>query len=88
MTKPDDSTLHAADLKAVEQWLNVNLSMLHGTIQGLDMTALVELIKADQRYSYSFDGNAQVLDHFIANEQMKRHLAGFGYLRINADYRS
>jgi hypothetical protein len=26
-----------ADLKAVEQWLNVNLSMLHGTVQGLEM---------------------------------------------------
>jgi hypothetical protein len=51
-----------------------------------DLTDLVDLIKADQRYSYSFDGNAQVLDHFIANEAMKRHLAGFGYLRINADY--
>jgi hypothetical protein len=26
-----------ADLKAVEQWLNLNLSMLHGTIQGLEI---------------------------------------------------
>jgi hypothetical protein len=26
-----------ADLKAVEQWLNMNLSMLHGTIQGLEI---------------------------------------------------
>jgi hypothetical protein len=26
-----------ADLKAVEQWLNVNMSMLHGTIQGLEI---------------------------------------------------
>lgn len=51
-----------------------------------DLTDLVDMIKADQRYSYSFDGNAQVLDHFIANDAMKRHLAGFGYLRINADY--
>ncbi|MDQ3801074.1 MAG: hypothetical protein M3384_16755 [Acidobacteriota bacterium] len=51
-----------------------------------DLTDLVDLIKPDQKYSYSFDGNAQVLDHFIANDAMKRHLAGFGYLRINADY--
>ncbi|HEX8248794.1 MAG TPA: hypothetical protein VF599_11510 [Pyrinomonadaceae bacterium] len=51
-----------------------------------DLTDLVDMIKADQRYSYSFDGNAQVLDHFIANDAMKKHLAGFGYLRINADY--
>lgn len=51
-----------------------------------DLTDLVEMIKADQRYSYTFDGSAQVLDHFLANNSMKRHLAGFGYLRVNADF--
>ena len=51
-----------------------------------DLIDLVNLIKVDQQYSYTFDGNAQVLDHFIANLPMRRHLAGFGYLRINADY--
>jgi predicted extracellular nuclease len=51
-----------------------------------DLTDLVDKIRDDQKYSYSFDGNAQVLDHFIANDAMKKHLAGFGYLRINADY--
>ncbi|MGB7201937.1 MAG: hypothetical protein WBD16_06675 [Pyrinomonadaceae bacterium] len=51
-----------------------------------DLTALVDLIQADQRYSYSFDGNAQVLDHFLVNAPMKRHLAGYGYLRVNADF--
>lgn len=51
-----------------------------------DLIDLVTLIRADQQYSYSFDGNAQVLDHFLANVPMRKHLAGFGYLRINADY--
>lgn len=51
-----------------------------------NLTNLVDLIKADQRYSYSFDGNAQILDHFLVTEAMKRHLAGFGYARINADF--
>lgn len=51
-----------------------------------DLVNLVNLIKVDQQYSYTFDGNAQVLDHFIANQQMRKHLAGFGYLRVNADY--
>ena len=51
-----------------------------------DLINLVELIKADQQYSYTFDGSAQVLDHFIVNAVMRRHLAGFGYLRVNADY--
>lgn len=51
-----------------------------------DLIDLVDYIKADQQYSYVFDGSAQVLDHFLANEAMKRHLAGFGYLRVNADF--
>ncbi len=51
-----------------------------------DLTNLVDLIKADQRYSYSFDGNAQVLDHILVNAAMKKHINGFGYARLNADF--
>jgi len=51
-----------------------------------DLTNLVDLIRADQKYSYSFDGNAQVLDHVLVNAPMKKHLAGFGYARLNADF--
>jgi predicted extracellular nuclease len=51
-----------------------------------DMINLVDVIKADQRYSYSFDGNAQVLDHFLVSESFKKHINGFGFARINADF--
>jgi len=51
-----------------------------------DMTNLVDLIRADQKYSYSFDGNAQVLDHIIVSDAMKKHIGGFGYARMNADF--
>ena len=51
-----------------------------------DLIGLVTLIKPDQQYSYTFDGNAQVLDHFLASQTMRKHLAGFGYLRVNADF--
>ncbi len=51
-----------------------------------DLTNLVDLIKTEQRYSYSFDGNAQILDHFLVSDWLKKHLAGFGYARINADF--
>jgi hypothetical protein len=41
MTAPtvslDELAKKIADLKAVESWLNVNLSMLHGTIQALEV---------------------------------------------------
>lgn len=51
-----------------------------------DLTNLVDLIKPDQRYSYSFDGNAQVLDHFLVNAAMKKYINGFGYAHLNADF--
>jgi len=51
-----------------------------------DLTNLVDLIKEDQRYSYSFDGNAQVLDHIIINAVFKNHIRGFGYARVNSDF--
>lgn len=51
-----------------------------------DLIDLVDLISMGQRYSYSFDGNAQTLDHVIINEQMKKHIAGFAYARLNADF--
>lgn len=51
-----------------------------------DLTNLVDLIPAAQRYSYVFEGNAQVLDHIIINEQMKKHILGYSYARLNADF--
>lgn len=51
-----------------------------------DLIDLVDKIKEDQRYSYSFDGNAQVLDHILINEAMNKHTSGFGYVRLNADF--
>jgi len=51
-----------------------------------DLTNLVDLIKTEQRYSYSFDGNAQILDHILVSDGMKKHLVGFGYARINTDF--
>ncbi|MDQ3219691.1 MAG: nuclease, partial [Acidobacteriota bacterium] len=51
-----------------------------------DLIDLVDVIDAKQRYSYSFDGNAQVLDHIIINEVLRKHTSGFGYARLNADF--
>ncbi|MGI8408637.1 MAG: hypothetical protein ACR2M8_01995 [Pyrinomonadaceae bacterium] len=51
-----------------------------------DLINLVDVIDFKQRYSYSFDGNAQVLDHIIINEVLRKHTSGFGYARLNADF--
>lgn len=51
-----------------------------------DLTNLVEIIKPAQAYSYVFDGNAQVLDHFLVSPALKNQVNGFGFSRLNADF--
>ncbi|MDQ4123394.1 MAG: hypothetical protein M3209_18315 [Acidobacteriota bacterium] len=51
-----------------------------------DLTNLVNLIPREQRYSYIFAGNAQVLDHFLVNEAGRKRAARFGFARVNADF--
>lgn len=51
-----------------------------------DLINLVDMINVAERYSYIFDGSAQTLDHFLVNEPLRRHIAGFGFLRVNADF--
>ncbi len=40
----------------------------------------------DQTYSYSFDGNAQSLDHVLVSVDAAARLAAFDHARINADF--
>ncbi|HEX2640480.1 MAG TPA: hypothetical protein VHL50_07910 [Pyrinomonadaceae bacterium] len=51
-----------------------------------DLVDLVDSIDQKQRYSFVYDGNTQVLDHMLINDPLIKHVAGFGYLRVNADY--
>jgi uncharacterized protein len=47
---------------------------------------LAESLPAGERYSYVFEGNAQVLDHLLVNRAMHDRLAGFTYSRSNSDF--
>jgi len=51
-----------------------------------DLIDLVDAIAVGQRYSYVYDGNAQVLDHVLIDEPLRKHIAGFGFVRVNADF--
>lgn len=51
-----------------------------------DLVNLVDLLPADLRYSFSFDGNGQVLDHILVNQNMLRSLNRFHYARTNSDF--
>ena len=47
---------------------------------------LAEFLPAPERYSYVFEGSAQVLDHMLVNGPMRDRLALFTYTRNNADF--
>jgi len=53
-------------------------------------TGLVALIDylpdAQKRYSYTFDGSAQALDHILVNKPTRDRLLKFGYARVDADF--
>ena len=52
-----------------------------------DFTNLIGMIAdATQRYSYSFDGNAQTLDHVLVSQPLSAKLRRFTYARNDADF--
>ena len=51
-----------------------------------DLTDLVDVINPKEKYSYTFDGNAQAIDHVIISPAFVNYVKGFGYLRVNADF--
>jgi hypothetical protein len=51
-----------------------------------DLTDLVETVPADQRYSYSFDGNAQTIDHVLVTGNLLGSFAGAQFARTDADF--
>lgn len=50
------------------------------------LTDLESLVGADQRYSYTFDGSAQTLDHFLVNANALPKITRFAYARVDADF--
>ncbi|MBM3724212.1 MAG: hypothetical protein FJW40_02140 [Acidobacteria bacterium] len=51
-----------------------------------DLTNLGLLLPASERYSYSFDGNAQTLDHALASQSLAAIVTRMAYGRSNADF--
>lgn len=50
------------------------------------LTDLADLLPAPQRYSYVYEGSAQVLDHMLVNQQMLDLLTRFVYAHNNPDF--
>ncbi len=51
-----------------------------------DLTDLIDLAPAEQRYSYSFSGNAQAIDHELVNTPLLNYFSRIVFARCNADF--
>ncbi len=51
-----------------------------------DLINIIDRMVPAERYTYSFDGNAQVLDHFVVNQVFFKFLMDFKVARLNADF--
>ncbi|XWK88442.1 MAG: choice-of-anchor I family protein [Phormidium sp.] len=51
-----------------------------------DLNILVETLPQNERYTYNFQGNAQVLDHILASNNLFDKLDGFDVVHINSEF--
>jgi uncharacterized repeat protein (TIGR01451 family) len=51
-----------------------------------DLTNLVDTLPPGQRYSYSFDGDGQVLDHVLVTSNLLELVRSFAFARNDADF--
>ncbi len=56
------------------------------TITNPALTDLIDTAPADQRYSYSFNGNAQELDHILVSQGMSPRVSRYAVARNDADF--
>ncbi|HYO78130.1 MAG TPA: endonuclease/exonuclease/phosphatase family protein, partial [Thermoanaerobaculia bacterium] len=51
-----------------------------------NLTNLVDLLPEEQRYSYTFDGNAQTLDHALVNDDLLLDYTRVAFARFDGDF--
>lgn len=50
------------------------------------LTALIETLPENERYSYVFDGNAQTLDHILVSPALNAKVRGFDSVHMNSEF--
>ncbi|OKH33733.1 hypothetical protein NIES2101_39680 [Calothrix sp. HK-06] len=65
------------------------LNILKGTPGGVGnpvLKNLVDTLPANERYTYNFQGNAQVLDHILVSNGLFNQLNGYDIVHINSEF--
>ncbi|MGI8470262.1 MAG: endonuclease/exonuclease/phosphatase family protein [Pyrinomonadaceae bacterium] len=65
---------------------NPNVLAPSTTIFNTGLIDLVDYVEAKNRYSYSYDGDAQAIDHILINKGARERALKFGYARLDADF--
>jgi predicted extracellular nuclease len=55
-------------------------------LKGGVLTDLIETLPKAERYTYTFEGNAQVLDHVLVSGALFGRLVGYDVVHINAEF--
>jgi predicted extracellular nuclease/uncharacterized protein YjiK/Ca2+-binding RTX toxin-like protein len=55
-------------------------------LESAALNTLVETLPANERYTYNFEGNAQVLDQILASNNLLANLNGFDVVHINSEF--
>jgi uncharacterized protein len=56
------------------------------TLEGSVMTSLMRLLPQNERYSYVFEGNSQVLDQILFSSNMLRGLQVYDVVHVNSEF--
>ena len=65
---------------------NDPVAILEGVGGGEPFTNLINMEKQQERWTFLFDGNSQVLDHMLVNDALLAQLAGTDILHFNAAF--
>ncbi|MEN9549895.1 MAG: hypothetical protein RIR12_2486, partial [Bacteroidota bacterium] len=63
-----------------------NVTLASTDLVNPDLINLIETLPANNRYSFSFGGDAQVLDHILVNNNANSKVSRFAVGRLNADF--
>jgi predicted extracellular nuclease len=77
---PNANVIVLGDLNDFEFSETVTILKNHG------LHDFIETLPLNQRYSYEFEGNAQVLDHIMGSDAVLAHLVEFDAVHVNAEF--
>ena len=56
------------------------------TLKGTILTNLIDTLPANQRYSYVYEGNSEVLDHILITQNMNSRPYTYGVVHVNSEF--